>query len=225
MKKDDDSKVFNERRRGEVVVPLTIFAMTMALGSLIMYKATGAFTGLIGMTITFVSLISLLYYWMEVGFLNNRTESPSYRYALLEKSTGRVARAGLRSVTLHYRSRYKAESYPIAFAFAARVSPITANPNVVPLRLRLEVIADEEDVDNEALVTAIFKDERGIKTRDQINFPARAFEIFYHRLPHVITAQLNPYNPATIEPLLMFVKGELAQLPFKHEVFVHVDMT
>ena len=136
---------------------------------------------------------------------------------LMEKGSDRVVRVGLQCISLTpwpFRQRFETKEYPTGFWFSSELHPITANPKVIPLSVRIGVALGEH-TDIPEWFLPFFTDPALAENA----FRLQAFEIFQHRLPQELANRLNPFDQSTMAELREYVERQLREaLPFEIKI-------
>ena len=113
-----------------------------------------------------------------------------------------------------FHQYYESKQYPSLFSFSTLLHPITANPKVIPLSVRIVV-----ELGQHAYVPEWFPAYFANPRVAENAFRLQAFEIFQHRLPQELANRLNPYDQSTVDELKEYIRRQLQEtLPFSIEV-------
>ena len=141
-------------------------------------------------------------------------EAKSYEaLALTDRKSRSILRTRLECIRLipwPFRGQYGAVAYRERFYFTTTFYPITVNPQMIPLSIRMTAGLDIDSNVPDWFVQYI-KDMDGAHNA----FCYQAFDILQHQLPHELANRLNPYDPSTAKELRRYMDEHLRKnLPF-----------
>lgn len=110
---------------------------------------------------------------------------------------------------------YRVVEYPVQFIFVNNLQPITRNPKVVPLMVKV-VVDIPGNANRQFLAVYILHQER--QRLDEKIFKRYAFDLLQHKLPQEIADQLNPFDEASMAAFKEFVAKELNPHLVQHKV-------
>lgn len=211
---------WSERRWWHYVPILSGCMLIVLLGIMIMisYHVPGERNG--GTFLGFVMILcggmgTVL--WLTQCAEYSKKADSAKSLALIEKRSGRVVRAQLQRIRLApwpFRQRYESMQYPSLFVFSTVLYPITVNPKVIPLSVRIVV-----ELGLHAHVPEWFPAYFANPGVAENAFRLQAFEIFQHRLHQELANRLNPYDQSTVDELKEYVNRQLQEtLPYSIDV-------